>query len=64
MLVWTQWEDDTLRKLVKENGENAWHKICKEMPNKTEIRCFHRWRELKAQKASRQDDKSMLPEEA
>jgi hypothetical protein len=24
-------------------GENSWHRLCKFMPNKTEIRCFKRW---------------------
>ena len=24
-------------------GENAWHRICKHLPNKTEIKCFQRW---------------------
>ena len=24
-------------------GDQSWHRLCKFMPNKTEIRCFKRW---------------------
>ena len=60
-LIWTQDEvsqlilsfnlrfvqDDELRRLVDIYGDQAWHRLCKFMPNKTEIRCFKRWLYLK-----------------
>lgn len=36
-------QDEELRRLVQIYGENSWHRLCKFMPNKTEIRCFKRW---------------------
>lgn len=46
-MFWTKEEDLTLLNLVQQYGENAWHRICKCMPNKTEVRCFKRWQEIK-----------------
>jgi transcriptional activator Myb len=36
-----------LKNLVQTYGENAWHRICKYLPNKTEIKCFQRWLDFK-----------------
>ena len=44
---WTTEEDDELRRLVDIYGDQSWHRLCKFMPNKTEIRCFKRWLYLK-----------------
>jgi hypothetical protein len=33
--------------LVEIYGDQSWHRLCKFMPNKTEIRCFKRWLFLK-----------------
>ena len=46
-IVWTPEEDAELRKLVEIYGDQSWHRLCKLMPNKTEIRCFKRWKLLK-----------------
>ena len=35
------------------HGENSWHKLCKEMPDKTEIKCFQRWNKLKSQQGNK-----------
>ena len=40
-------QDEELKRLVATYGENSWHRLCKYMPNKTEIRCFKRWNYLK-----------------
>jgi hypothetical protein len=36
-------QDDELTRLVQIYGDQSWHRLCKFMPNKTEIRCFKRW---------------------
>ena len=46
-IVWTPEEDQQLRNLVESHGDQSWHRLCKLMPNKTEIRCFKRWKYLK-----------------
>jgi hypothetical protein len=46
-IVWTPDEDEELRRLVDIYGDQSWHRLCKFMPNKTEIRCFKRWLYLK-----------------
>lgn len=46
-IVWTPEEDEELRRLVDIYGDQSWHRLCKFMPNKTEIRCFKRWLYLK-----------------
>lgn len=46
-IVWTPEEDQQLRELVEIHGDQSWHRLCKFMPNKTEIRCFKRWKYLK-----------------
>lgn len=46
---WTEEEDEELRRLVAKYGDNSWHRLCKSMPNKTEIRCFKRWNYLTQQ---------------
>lgn len=53
---WTSEEDQELKRLVQIYGENSWHRLCKFMPNKTEIRCFKRWLELSEQKTSEPKD--------
>lgn len=45
-MIWTPQEDQELKRLVGIYGDHAWYRICKFMPNKTEIRCFNRWRHL------------------
>lgn len=45
-IVWTPEEDAELRRLVEIYGDQSWHRLCKAMPNKTEIRCFKRWKQL------------------
>ena len=40
-------KDEELRRLVDIYGANSWHRLCKFMANKTEIRCFKRWLFLK-----------------
>jgi hypothetical protein len=45
--VWTAEEDEELRRLVEVYGDQSWHRLCKFMANKTEIRCFKRWLYLK-----------------
>lgn len=44
--LWTPEEDAELRRLVGVYGDQSWHRLCKLMPNKTEIRCFKRWKLL------------------
>ena len=34
-------------KLVETYGDASWHRLCKEMPKKTEIKCFRRYNYLK-----------------
>ena len=46
-IMWTQEEDEELTRLVEIYGDQSWHRLCKFMPNKTEIRCFKRWLYLK-----------------
>lgn len=46
-ILWTPEEDEELRRLVEVYGDQSWHRLCKLMPNKTEIRCFKRWKYLK-----------------
>ena len=36
-----------MKRLVEIYGDQSWHRLCKFMPNKTEIRCFKRWLHLK-----------------
>ena len=43
---WSLEEDIKLMELVYQYGDNAWHRIYKEIPNKTEIKCFKRWKYL------------------
>ena len=43
---WSLEEDIELMELVCQYGDNAWHRICKAIPNKTEIKCFKRWKYL------------------
>ena len=45
-IVGTPEEDAELRRLVEVYGDQSWHRLCKLMPNKTEIRCFKRWKLL------------------
>ena len=28
-------------------GDSSWHQVCKNIPNKSEIKCFKRWIDLK-----------------
>ena len=44
--------------MVKVYGENSWHRLCRFMPNKTEIRCFKRWRKLNGQDGEGSDAES------
>lgn len=37
---WTQQEDLILIRLVKAYGENAWHRMLKMLPKKSEIKCM------------------------
>ena len=46
-IIWTPAEDEELRRLVDVYGDQSWHRLCKMMPNKTELRCFKRWKQLK-----------------
>lgn len=46
-IIWTSDEDEELIRLVEIYGDQSWHRLCKFMPNKTEIRCFKRWIYLK-----------------
>jgi len=43
MINWTEEEDIELKRLVHTYGEKSFHRICKQMPYKTEIRCHNRW---------------------
>ncbi|XP_036387277.1 v-myb avian myeloblastosis viral oncogene homolog-like 2b isoform X1 [Megalops cyprinoides] len=40
---WTQEEDDNLRTLVQNFGQNDWKTIASFLPNRTEHQCQHRW---------------------
>ena len=40
-----------MRRLVEVYGDQSWHRLCKLMPNKTEIRCFKRWKLLQKMEA-------------
>ena len=40
-------KDEELKRLVDIYGDQSWHRLCKFMVNKTEIRCFKRWLYLK-----------------
>jgi hypothetical protein len=46
-IVWTPEEDEELKRLVEIYGDQSWHRLCKFMEHKTEIRCFKRWLYLK-----------------
>lgn len=49
-----------MKQLVEIHGENSWHKICKLMPNKTEIRCFKRWNLFKQKEISFATEKEII----
>ena len=55
-IVWTSDEDEELRRLVDIYGDQSWHRLCKFMPNKTEIRCFKRWLYLQEVEKTNQKD--------
>lgn len=52
---WSSEEDEELRRLVSIYGEQSWHRLCRFMPNKTEIRCFKRWLQLKCKGKESED---------
>lgn len=60
--VWTPEEDAELRRLVEEFGDQSWHRLCKLMPNKTEIRCFKRWNELKRMEEAEAEGQNAEPD--
>ena len=57
--MWTPEEDAELRRLVGVYGDQSWHRLCKFMPNKTEIRCFKRWKQFL--KNENEDDSPAKP---
>ena len=42
-LVWTQEEDDLMRKMVQANGEGKWSEIAKALKTKNAKQCRRRW---------------------
>lgn len=46
-------KDIELKRLVHTYGEKSFHRICKHMPYKTEIRCHNRWFYFKAIEAEK-----------
>ncbi|TSK98480.1 Myb-related protein A [Bagarius yarrelli] len=43
---WTREEDEKLKKLVEQNGTNAWRIIATYFPTKTDGQCQHRWQKV------------------
>jgi len=45
-IKWTKEEDDILRIAVEENGAKNWKQIAKQLPERTEVQCLHRWQKV------------------
>lgn len=43
---WTEREDETLRRAVKEYGGKNWKKIASRLPDRTDVQCLHRWQKV------------------
>ncbi|NWU95695.1 MYBA protein, partial [Upupa epops] len=43
---WTRDEDETLKKLVEQNGTDDWAFIASHLQNRTDFQCQHRWQKV------------------
>ncbi|KAK7390563.1 hypothetical protein VNO78_25872 [Psophocarpus tetragonolobus] len=63
--LWTEKDDDILRRAVEDFNYKNWKKIAKCFPDKTEVQCLHRWQKVlnpalvKGPWTKEEDDKMM-----